>query len=296
MGVPTLSAALGGRRSHSPLPLVIAALGVVILIVVGLYAFMPQSRSTAHAPRVAFIEHGAVHWYALSGSTLVPAAGPADFDGNPHRITDAAQKLVSNDTPVLAEDASSTATTLAVFRGDGTYVPLFSDGTHKSQLSVSAQGDAAYAVVSDTGSTTVAWFPLYGGVSAAVPLGNGFSPAVTTSGAVLALSSAGIVNIAAPDTHRNIILSRPGLTYGDAAISPDAMYAALPNPVTGQVDVFSVDSAKGVSTSYIASVNAHPTAIAFLSPVEFMTLEGTSATEYAIGSTTVTALGTFTIK
>ncbi len=295
-GVPTLAAAFEGRHKHSLLPLAIAALVVVILIAVGLCVFMPQSQSTAHAQRVAFIQEGSVHWYEISGSSLVPAAGPAGFDGNPHHIADATQKLVSNDTPVLSSDASSIATTLAVFRGDGTYVPLLADATQKTQLSVSAQGNAAYTVVSGTSSTTVAWFPINGGASAAVPLGDGFSPAVTTSGAVLALSAAGIVHIEAPGALRSTILSRPGLTYGNAAISPGAGYAALPNSVTGQVDVFALDSAQGASTNYIASVDAHPTAIAFLSPTTFLVLEGSSATEYAIGSTTVSTVGTFTIK
>lgn len=272
---------------------VVAAL--VALALIAALVFLP--RIGAHKPlRFRMVIGGIEHWYQLSGTAISLAPGPAGFDGNTKRIYDAAPKLQSGDTPVLTLAANGTSDVFGVVRSDGTFIPFVDDGGKKADLAANADGLAAYTILGGANPELVS-VNVFSNTKNTTPLGEGFSPAVTESGAVLALSSRGIIRIDPTLAQSSeVLLQREGLTYGDAALAPDASAAALPNAVTKQVDVFSLDNKNGLSTSYLGSVPGTPDAIAFVTPTEFVMHSASGLSLYTLGKPSVMKTASLTLQ
>ncbi|MDE2079090.1 MAG: hypothetical protein KGI73_01745 [Patescibacteria group bacterium] len=270
--------------------------GVVLIAGYALLTFVGGMR--AATPEVfSIVEQGTVHWYQLSGTTLTAISGPLPAYTNPTmpRIVDRTSQLRSGDTPVLALVDGVEGQTFGVVRSDGTFIQLIADGTAKTALAANASGAVAYDVFAQSGQSIV-FFDIFHPEQGSASLGSGFSPAVTRSGAVLAFSDKGLIRVDPITAFRETLLSRPGLTYGTAAISPDAAYTVMPNLITGNIDAFSLDSDQGLSTSYIGSVNDMPDAVSFVTPTEFVTHDTSGFALYIIGKMAVTKAADLTLK
>jgi len=270
------------------------AAGVVVLI--GIFVFASGFLGSRRAvEQFSLVENGAVRWYQLSGTTLTALPMPSLPNNATHALSDVAATLRSGDTPVLAPSVATDGTTLAVVRHDGTLIPLLDDGTTKTDLAVNADGFAAYTVHATDGGMTLAAFSIYGPQKEALALGDGFSPAVSENGAVLALSSDGLVRIDPIGNMHETLLSRFGLAYGNAALAPDASAAVMPNDITHALDVFSIGS-KAITTSYLGSIKTSSDAIAFVTPTIFIVHSSAGFTEYAIQDGKIITRGILAFK
>ena len=275
---------------------IVAAIILLVLVGVG-YLFYKGyihlgSLSGSSQTRFALLESTGVEWFSLSGSTVTSAPGPVGFDFTQPKILDATQQLKSKDVPVIAEisKAPSSENQLGLIR-DGQFLSLLTltkNDTHqKTGLIARNDGTLVFAESSSTASQnwTLYSLAIYSSPQAFLPLGPGFDPEFSsTSGAVLAIAPEGLVRVNPVENGRYTLIPRSGMTIDNAAISPNATLAVLPNSISKTLDLFSIDSVYATQVSYIGSVHdASSTAVAFISPTAFVVQDpGNHFTKYEL--------------
>jgi hypothetical protein len=85
-------------------------------------------------------------------------------------------------------------------------------------------------------------------------LGAGVPLAFAKDGGLIGVTSAGVVHFEPVAWKGSAIIPRENLPVGGYAISPDVSRAALANPLSHGVDVFSLDKANPTVVSYLGSV------------------------------------------
>jgi hypothetical protein len=266
--------------------LIILALVLGVVVVVGLvYYFLPQSSAPSET-RFLLFEGGALSTYTLDRAGKVSQTNvPISYSG---------MKLKSGDTPVIVGSASADAGTLAVVRSDGTLITLIDDGVQKYELASRADGRVAFSeyVAGEWKLFSASVFDA--APVTAVDLGSGFSSAFSGDGGLVVVAPEGLVRVNPLKAGRITLISRPGVSYGIAAVSPDATLAILPNDVTHALDVFSLAPDDASAVSYVASVPSNAEAVTFLDATTFIVKTATAFTVYAVEGGAIVTKSTYT--
>lgn len=301
----THSAALGGAVCYSKNMNTHPSVGLlarnIVLIIIGgsifftLYNAIPSQKQ--EPPRFSIFEGGELSFYVIDSGGVV-ALNP---EGN-STVRYRGMKLVSGDTPVIADSQGAAAAKLAVIRTDGTLIDLIDDGVPKYGLAARADGTAVYTAytssVTENGMPMGDWRLTAVSVYDTPPLatrelGSGFSPAFADDGGLIAVAPEGLVRIDPSDGNRETLVERAGMTYGIAALSPDATLAVLPNSATHVLDIFSLAPENPRLVSYLSSITAEAEAVSFLTPATFIVKTLAGFTVYTVEGGVVTAGATY---
>ncbi len=172
---------------------------------------------------------------------------------------------------------------------------LARDTDTRFSLASRADGVSIFAQISGTSSPPELFAVPADPSKKPVDLGKGFAAAFAPKlGVVVAVTPSGVMRINPGNAGHDTLISRPGLSEGTSAISPDARMAVLANSVTGSLDAFSLDD-NASATSYVGSIRLTPDAIAFVTPTEFVAHSAAGYELYTIEKGAITKMATLAL-
>ncbi len=285
---------------------ILIGVGIVLILVIVIsvagYFYFKSVTTKPNEIRFAMVERTGKQWYALSGHKVIKVESPFGMDSVNPIVRDVALPLKSSDVPVLVR--VSNGSQLAVVRGSKkVFVPFLpNDTSYKVDITDRPDGMVAfseYSIATSTGGVegkwTLASYSLYpqGGLAPetkALLIGNGFSPRFVADGSLVAINSEGLVRVDPTSIGHSVLINRPNVQYGTAAISQDATRVLLPNSVAKTIDFFSIDAKHANSISYIGSIQGEKVVgavpVAFLSDTSFVAEQAPGVfTVYDVGKT-----------
>lgn len=281
-----------------------AVLVVVVAVAAGWWYFSDRLETSAPAEaRFSLFEGGEVMWYTLKpDGSVARADGPVGY-GPGRSLRHLTEALPSGDRVAILDSAQGDfGSDLAIMRTDGTLIPLVNDAASKYAPSIGS-GRVVYSSYADlkmkNGTVVGDWqlvsVALYDSSAQPLALGPGFSSAFAADGGLVAVAPEGLVRVNPTKGGRFMIIDRPGIPYGVAAVAPDAMYAVLPNSVTHALDIFSISIDDSGSASYVASVPGEASAVTFLDGDTFVMKTTTAFSVHTVerGSVVTNSIHTY---
>ena len=277
--VPSHGSNVSSRQN--PHALLVGGILALILIAGGWYYL---SRGDASNPvpmgesRFEFSGSGVPHWYEVSGASISAVAGPAGFGTLPFDVIEAVESPFSDEHIVLAKVPDAEGIVLGILLEKTRFLPVLSDGSDKSGITVSQDKNVAFSVYSNGSKIRMTNLP--GRDHKIIDLGSGRSPHFLKDGFLIALAPEGLVRINPATLARTTLIARSGVE-ARSAISDDGTLAAIANVGSNTIELYALDEA-GNPTLFTVVPGVVPLEAAFIGRTQLILMGAENILSYGI--------------